>query len=276
MPQFLDHGDADFEMRFGALLNAKREDSPDVDAVVADIIADVRARGDAAVVALTEKFDRIALTPEGLRITPQEVDAATARVDAADRAGLKIKINMVALRGLNEFEINEMLAWCGERGFDLVLIETMPLGEIDEDRTDQYLPETAVAQRTEIINPIRINMRDSSLAVIDRAMREDPEVKIMYASKQARIANAWKKWIGESEGVAKTGGLLKKQKMERQFNERMQRDEGYVKRYGDILPGLNAVYADRLPYAETQAYVGELNYNIDLFRISNILGRLPQ
>ena len=90
MPQFLDHGDADFEMRFGALLNAKREDSPDVDAVVADIIADVRARGDAAVVALTEKFDRIALTPEGLRITPQEVDAATARVDAADRAALEL------------------------------------------------------------------------------------------------------------------------------------------------------------------------------------------
>lgn len=65
-------------------------------------------------------------------------------IDAADRAGLKIKINMVALRGLNEFEIDEMLAWCGERGFDLVLIETMPLGEIDEDRTDQYLPLSQV------------------------------------------------------------------------------------------------------------------------------------
>ncbi|PHI19011.1 serine protease [Lewinellaceae bacterium SD302] len=143
-------------------------------------------------------------------------------------------------------------------------------------RTDQYLPEVAVAQRTEIINPIRINMRDSSLAVIDGAMRQDPEVKIMYASKQARIANAWKKWIGESEGVAKTGGLLKKQKLERQFNERMNLDEGYRQRYGEILPGLNTVYADRRPYAETQAYVGELNYNIDLFRISNILGRLPR
>ena len=63
MPQFLSTTDADFEVRFTQVLNAKREDSPDVDAVVADIIADVRARGDAAVIELTRKFDRLDLTP---------------------------------------------------------------------------------------------------------------------------------------------------------------------------------------------------------------------
>ncbi|MEP1587842.1 MAG: histidinol dehydrogenase [Tateyamaria sp.] len=90
MPQFLDHSDADFEAQFSALLDAKREDSPDVDAVVADIIADVRARGDAAVIELTERFDRIALTPETLRITSAEVDAAIAQVSAKDRAALEL------------------------------------------------------------------------------------------------------------------------------------------------------------------------------------------
>ncbi|MEO9683846.1 MAG: histidinol dehydrogenase [Tateyamaria sp.] len=90
MPQFLDHSDADFEARFAALLDAKREDSPDVDVVVADIIADVRARGDAAVIELTERFDRIALTPETLRITSAEVDAAIAQVSAKDRAALEL------------------------------------------------------------------------------------------------------------------------------------------------------------------------------------------
>ena len=90
MPQYLDHADADFEARFTALLNAKREDSPDVDAVVADIIADVRARGDAAVIELTKRFDRIALTPQTLRITPQEVGAAIATVSAEDRAALEL------------------------------------------------------------------------------------------------------------------------------------------------------------------------------------------
>ena len=66
MPVFLNTRDSDFETQFTTLLGAKREDSPDVDAVVAGIIADVRARGDAAVLELTEKFDRLTLTPETL------------------------------------------------------------------------------------------------------------------------------------------------------------------------------------------------------------------
>ncbi|MBB3909935.1 GTP 3',8-cyclase MoaA [Sphingomonas desiccabilis] len=61
-------------------------------------------------------------------------------IEAARAAGIAIKINMVALKGLNEHEIAPMLAWCGEQGFDLSLIETMPLGVIDEDRTDRFLP----------------------------------------------------------------------------------------------------------------------------------------
>ena len=58
-----------------------------------------------------------------------------------------MKINAVALKGLNEHEFDRMLAWCGEHGFDLCLIETMPLGEINEDRTDQFLPLSLVRAR---------------------------------------------------------------------------------------------------------------------------------
>jgi len=68
---------------------------------------------------------------------------------AAKAAGLHVKINAVALRGVNEDEFDGMLGWCGEHGFDLCLIETMPLGEIGEDRTDQYLPLSLVRQRLE-------------------------------------------------------------------------------------------------------------------------------
>jgi GTP 3',8-cyclase len=63
-----------------------------------------------------------------------------AGIKAAAAAGLKIKINMVALKGINDGEIASMLRWCGDYGHDLTLIETMPLGEVEEDRTDQYLP----------------------------------------------------------------------------------------------------------------------------------------
>ena len=65
-------------------------------------------------------------------------------IAAAARVGLRIKINMVALKGLNEDEIAPMLRWCAAQGHDLTLIETMPLGAVEEDRTEYYLPLDAV------------------------------------------------------------------------------------------------------------------------------------
>ncbi len=90
MPQFLSTTDADFETRFAALLNMKREDAPDVDHVVADIIADVRDRGDAAVLELTAKFDRLTLTPETLAFTAEEIQDAIAQVPSEERAALEL------------------------------------------------------------------------------------------------------------------------------------------------------------------------------------------
>jgi len=70
-----------------------------------------------------------------------------AGIDAAQKAGLSIKINAVAMKGVNEDEFDAMIRWCGDRGFDLTLIETMPLGDIAGDRTDQYLPLSLVRSR---------------------------------------------------------------------------------------------------------------------------------
>lgn len=89
MPVFLDTTDPDFEIAFSRLLTAKREDSPDVDDTVAAIIADVRARGDAALVDYTARFDRLELTPERLAFTPEEIEAECARVPNDERAALE-------------------------------------------------------------------------------------------------------------------------------------------------------------------------------------------
>lgn len=70
-------------------------------------------------------------------------------LEAAKSAGLQIKINAVALKDVNEHEIEGMMQWAHGEGFDFTLIETMPLGEIDEDRTDQYLPLSTVRERLE-------------------------------------------------------------------------------------------------------------------------------
>ncbi len=88
---------------------------------------------DAARFARITRWGRIETVFQGLR--------------AARAAGLAVKINTVALRGENEDEISDLLAWCGEQGFDLCLIETMPMGDIDAARVDQYLPLSLVRAR---------------------------------------------------------------------------------------------------------------------------------
>lgn len=70
-------------------------------------------------------------------------------IDAALNAGLAVKVNMVALAGVNEDEIEDMLRWCAAMAIDLTLIETMPLGDVEEDRTAHYLPLDRVKRRLE-------------------------------------------------------------------------------------------------------------------------------
>ena len=117
MPVFLDATDADFEASFTTLLNAKREDSPDVDAAVAGIIDDVRMRGDAAVIELTAKFDRITLTPDSLRITSEEVATACRQVSAEDRAALELAA--ARIRAYHERQLPEDAEWTDEAGATL-------------------------------------------------------------------------------------------------------------------------------------------------------------
>jgi histidinol dehydrogenase len=90
MPLRLDAAAAGFEAAFTTLLNSKREAAADVDAVVAAIIADVRRRGDAALIDYTKRFDRLALTPATLRIPAAEIDAAVAACDAETVAALEL------------------------------------------------------------------------------------------------------------------------------------------------------------------------------------------
>jgi GTP 3',8-cyclase len=78
-----------------------------------------------------------------------DLSRVLAGIEAAKARGFAIKINMVALKGLNDAEIVPMLQWCGEQGLDLSLIETMPLGQIDEDRTNRFWPLSAARDAIE-------------------------------------------------------------------------------------------------------------------------------
>ncbi len=117
MPQFMSTAHADFEARFATLLGMKREDSPDVDAVVAGIIADVRARGDAAVIELTARFDRMDLTPETLRFSEAEIEAECAKVSPEDRAALELAA--ARIRAYHERQMPEDALWTDPVGAEL-------------------------------------------------------------------------------------------------------------------------------------------------------------
>lgn len=114
MPQFLDASEADFEARFTALLGAKREDSPDVDQAVAAIIADVRSRGDAALVELTAKFDRLQLDAGSLRFSDAEIDALVAQVPAHERAALELAAERI--RAYHQRQLPEDASWQDDTG----------------------------------------------------------------------------------------------------------------------------------------------------------------
>ncbi len=90
MPMIFSQSDADFEAQFSALLGMKREEAEDVDRDVAAIIADVRARGDSAVIELTQRFDHLDLTPDTMAFSPAEIAAEVAKVSPDDRAALEL------------------------------------------------------------------------------------------------------------------------------------------------------------------------------------------
>ena len=117
MPQILNINQADFEIQFQALMSAKREDSPDVDAAVAKIIADVRERGDAAVIELTSKFDRLDLAPETLAFSREEIMAHCATVPAEERTALELAAERI--RDYHERQMPADASWVDASGATL-------------------------------------------------------------------------------------------------------------------------------------------------------------
>lgn len=117
MPVFLDATAPDFERAFRALLGAKREEAVDVDDAVAAIIADVRARGDAAVIELTSRFDKLDLTPETLAFSEAEIDAACGQVPGAERDALELAASRI--RAYHERQRPADARWTDATGAEL-------------------------------------------------------------------------------------------------------------------------------------------------------------
>ncbi len=124
-------------------------------------------------------------------------------------------------------------------------------------RTQEYLPSFAIAQIQNELNPAKIEIRDRALKVQDGFMRKDNAIKIQYASKYAGIANYWKKWIGETQGLKKSNAVALKIKQEISFQEKVVKANKQAE-YGNLLAEFEKNYKEIAPYAVARDYFTEV------------------
>ncbi len=143
-------------------------------------------------------------------------------------------------------------------------------------RTTEYLPAVAVEQIVNSLNPAKIEIRDAALKVVDSFMRKDPAIKIQYAAKFARIANYWKKWIGETQGLKETNAIAIKKAYEQDFMEKVA-EEGKEAEYGSLFTDFEKKYNEIAPYALSRDYFLEVVLrNTELLTVAFRLYQLEQ
>lgn len=136
-------------------------------------------------------------------------------------------------------------------------------------RTTEYLPAIAVEKIMLETDPAMIAVRDVALKTLDEKMRVDPATKIKYASKYARVANYWKKWIGEVEGLKKSNAVEKK----RQYEQMLISKNPAIK---PTIDQLNQKYNEQAPYNLHRAYYSEIVRNSDTFTLAGLLNNYIQ
>lgn len=129
-------------------------------------------------------------------------------------------------------------------------------------RTTEYLPSVAVEKIRSEIDPAMIDVRDVALKTLDEKMRTDQATKIKYASKFASVANYWKKWKGEVEGLTKSDAVGKKQR----YEQSLMAKNPQVK---TTLDEFNRLYTEQAPYALSRAYYSEVIRNAETLSLAN-------
>lgn len=143
-------------------------------------------------------------------------------------------------------------------------------------KTTEYLPAVAIAQIANELNPAKIEVRDQALKVADGFMRKDNAIKIQYASKYASIANYWKKWIGEKQGLKKSNAVEIKRNQEKAFQEKVIK-AGKQAEYGNLLSDFEKNYTEIAPYALARDYFSEVALrNTELLSVGYKLYQLEQ
>ncbi|MFD2244757.1 S46 family peptidase [Pontibacter ruber] len=151
-------------------------------------------------------------------------------------------------------------------------------------RTNEYLTSHAIQEIYEVSNPAKIKIRDTKLGILDKDMKASDAVRIQYAAKYASVANAWKKWIGESRGLRKANTIQKKKALEQQFNQWVAADATRQQKYGNLLAQfeqnykkLDGITISRDYYMEAANGVELIRYASDYVKLNDLIqAKAPQ
>jgi hypothetical protein len=137
-------------------------------------------------------------------------------------------------------------------------------------RTEEYLPSYAIEMITQIQNPTRINLRRQKLDIYESFMTQDELVKLQYSNKQKGLANAWKKWIGENNGIQKLNGIDKKKEYELRFQQWIDQSAERKEKYGNILSKLKDTYEILGGLQLEFSYLLEAGLDIEIFKVARM------
>lgn len=147
----------------------------------------------------------------------------------------------VSLKGINEGDFTMVFGYPG--------------------RTQQYAPSNHISMLLDVIYPKQVEIRGAKLDVINEAMKNDPLVRIKYASKASGISNAWKKWIGEIQSLNKTDGIDRKKAFEKEFSEWVASDQAGKARYGNLFHDYDEIYGKYRTYYFVNNYTNEVFFS---------------
>ncbi|MBP8158293.1 MAG: S46 family peptidase [Flavobacterium sp.] len=143
-------------------------------------------------------------------------------------------------------------------------------------RTQEYLPAVAVEQIVNTLNPAKVDIRDAVLKVQNEFMRKDNAIKIQYASKNASIANSWKKWMGETKGLKKSNAVGAKKEFETNFQQKVTA-AGKQAEYGNLLADFEKNYTEIRDYALARDVFSEIALrNTEILSLGYKLYQLEQ
>lgn len=127
--------------------------------------------------------------------------------------------------------------------------------------TSEYVPSYHIDMIKNFFNPKMIGIRTKKIEIMETAMNSDPLIRIQYSAKKSGIANSWKKWIGEIQGLGKMKTLEKKKEFENRLTEWINADKNRMIRYGNILPEYKELYIKLNEYYLVNSYTNDVFFN---------------